>query len=181
MKHSASSQVPSSPRRHPGRPALGLRDSSRPGSEVVSPPLLGAPGEFLPFISVCRRSHTHTLHCFPGFSSPPSFLPPLSPSLQSLVVCIPASHLPPAPLLDCRCAGTQRAGGRGGGIPPLWLLPRAGPRPQLSSPCHSPWCPSAGDAGLGERLPSPFVRRLGGGGRGRLGASPRVILRFAQV
>lgn len=115
MKHSASSQVPSSPRRHPGRPALGLRDSSRPGSEVVSPPLLGAPGEFLPFISVCRRSHTHTLHCFPGFSSPPSFLPPLSPSLQSLVVCIPASHLPPAPLLDCRCAGTQRAGGRGGG------------------------------------------------------------------
>lgn len=137
----------------------------------------------VPSFHLCMQTLTHTHPpLLSGFLITPLLFSPHCHPHCSLWLSV--SPLLTCPQRLCWIAAVQAPRGRVGEevVPPLWLLPRAGPRPQLSSPCHSPWCPLAGDAGLGERLPSPFVRRLGvGGWGGKLGASPRVILMFAQV
>lgn len=113
-----------------------------------------------------QAAHTHTPStAFRVSHHPPPFYPRCHPHCS---LWLSISPLLTCPQRLCWIAAVQAPRGWVGEevVPPLWLLPRAGPRPQLSSLCHSPWCPLAGDAGLGERLPSPFVRRLGGVGGG---------------
>ena len=73
--------------------------------QVSSPRSPGGP----PFCLCVQEAHPSTSSRLLSTALPLTLT--LSPPRQSLVVCVPTSHLSPAPLLDC----TQKAGGGEGG------------------------------------------------------------------
>lgn len=137
----------------------------------------------VPSFHLCMQTltHTHTLHCFPGFSSPPSFFPPIV-TLTAVSGCL-YPRFSPAPSAS---VGLPPCRHPEGGWERRWYLHCGFSHVQVPGPSFLPLATLLGarwqeTRGWGRGFHLHLLEDSGGGWGGKLGASPRVILMFAQV